>query len=339
MTTPIDFNRARFYDAVTAGGRLKHSLLSKERELTSTKWFGYRMLSPLAATKLFYELYAEARLSYVRSEIDVGLVGRLNSPKFDQLKSSDFAAAWTARQRADEYAVPYDLYIDFAHWFWGRRSRGGRSRAPRINQLHFTETSRIAWQAEFAKFVLDRLELYVHKLADVPQLRSAVYRGEPAQRQTREFILELCRNGTSNWENCVRKWCYDYPLMSPTSMRGLLSTRQDMRAVVTSLRKDPPPRSSLGQVEVDLRPACFAVPSTHDPVASVCATCSFAQGCEGASKLVTRRLIEETGHADPRRHAEREKANAREQKSYAKKRAGTVLVEELARLPQLRAGT
>jgi hypothetical protein len=136
LTTPIEFNRARFFDAVEAGKHLAHSVLARERELTSSKWFGYRMMSPLAATKLFYETYLEARVHFVKTEQDIGLLGRLTLRPFDRISGALFAAAWTARQRADEYAIPYEFYLDFAHHFWGRRSGGGRQRAPQINQLH-----------------------------------------------------------------------------------------------------------------------------------------------------------------------------------------------------------
>jgi hypothetical protein len=111
-----------------------------------------------------------------------------------------------------------------------------------------------------------------------------------------------------------------------------------MRAILENLRLDPPARSLITSAAVDLRPACFAVPATRNPGAPACAACSFADQCGVASQLVVRRIELDTGHPDPRGREFRQKANARQRKSYHKTRAKTLALASQATSPAVAAG-
>lgn len=321
---PID---KRITGAIAAGIHIEHKVLAAERELDDLKWFAYRFLSPYDATKLFYRLYLEKRRDYVRGNIDMGLLPKLRDRSLLQLKPSAVTQLWMARQRADEIGLPYGVYLQHAMEFWSRRSgdgyAGARAKyAPSINQLHFTDRSEAAWRIELAKIGPDLAALDAPSLAYVPELGASAFAGEPAQIDAREFIATLSRSAAS-WEWEVRKWCYDYPIMSLLSMRRLMP-RDSMIRVISALRAFPSARRSAPIVVPDLRPSCFAISRTYSEVADKCASCRFAESCRTSSDSVLGALKAVTGHADPRRAKLRKRANARQRKFDTKKRAARI---------------
>lgn len=107
--------------------------LAFERMLTNTRWFDYRFLHPVEATKLYVEAYErEYRAAYAAT------YSTLNAPYIRVVGWSDmmadmeikrmkelFAGFWRGRQHADVLGMPYDLYIRLAFKerlrFWKRR--------------------------------------------------------------------------------------------------------------------------------------------------------------------------------------------------------------------------
>ena len=67
----ITLKRERLNDAVFAATNLEHKRFLIERELVQLKWYGYRFLTPLAATKLFYDTYNEHLINYLRVNKDI----------------------------------------------------------------------------------------------------------------------------------------------------------------------------------------------------------------------------------------------------------------------------
>lgn len=189
-----------------------------------------------------------------------------------------------------------------------------------MNQLHYSDKSKFAWLTELDKQLADLTQMAAPKLAEVPELAAAAYRGEPAQRDARTCIAYLCQLSASSWADLVRKWCFDYPIMSPLGMRNLMP-RDVVKQVIQGLRAAPPARRPPPTVAPDLRPSCFAMPSAFSAASDMCASCRFAGSCAVASGEVMEAIEAATGHRDPRRAMLRRAANKRQRKHDAKKRA------------------
>lgn len=316
LFAPFD---ARTTGAVAAGIGLEHKVLAAERDLDSVKWFAYRFMSPMSATREFYRTYLENRRRYVWKNVDIGVLPMLRDRPLLTLAPKDLTAVWTARQRADELGLPYEFYISFSMNFWSRRSGEGRnSRAPRWNQLHFTANSKYAWTTEMNKVLLEHLKVVADELASVPELDANSFDNAPGQREARAFVGILWEAGALSANMFVRKWCYDYPVMSLLSMRRIIP-RDMLRRVLTSLDDYPQKRASKPAGKVDLRPSCFAMPGAYAPVTPKCSTCIFAAKCESASNEVKGLIYSVAGSEDPRR-AQRLKAGRERQRRYEQKK-------------------
>lgn len=316
---------SRITGAIAAGTHIEHKVLAQERELEAHRWFAYRFLSPFSATDLFYRTYLEHRRRYVGSYIDIGLLPLLRERPLLALKPADITQVWKARQRADSIGLPYGAYLEHSLEFWNRRSGEGYAEArskrpPRYNQLHFSKKSEFAWMAEFNKRLLHVAQVSAMALAEVPELDASCFVGEAAQHAARAYIRSLCELATASWEDLVRKWCYEYPVMSVLSMRRLMP-RDVMVQVIDRLRSSRPSRRPLPTVAPDLRPSCFAVPGAHSSAADRCGSCRFAASCKTATREVLDVIVAATGSDDPRRAQLRKPANVRQRKLDAKKRA------------------
>lgn len=115
--------RDRLVDNVGTIRTIMPDVLARERELANSKWFAYRFMSPLAATKLFADLYRKGVKAYVRKHRDIEEAEKANGIAnniFSQASGS-LTQLWQARQKTDELGLPYDLLIDFGFHFASRR--------------------------------------------------------------------------------------------------------------------------------------------------------------------------------------------------------------------------
>lgn len=137
--------------------RVSASLLKNESKLATTAWFDYRLLHPTTRTYLFAHFYEEAYRYMLRLHVDYeqaeGDNPRTFLPKNDPLgkplsvlkreeKSGVIGAfrnctmVWKARQKADEYGIPYDVFC-----MSGMKAAIGRiwQRTPNPSQLYSQE--------------------------------------------------------------------------------------------------------------------------------------------------------------------------------------------------------
>ena len=129
--------------------------LTGEPKLLTKKWFDYRFLSPLEATLQFGAAYREGVRKYVHKNLDRDLAQRVEgvSVALPSAPTSTFTQLWAARQRADEFCIPYEEFIEFSFAFAAGRKR---QMAPTPIQLHANPTTEYAWHAEFEKFKANR---------------------------------------------------------------------------------------------------------------------------------------------------------------------------------------
>ena len=90
----ITLKRERLNDAVFAATNLEHKRFLIERELVQLKWYGYRFLTPLAATKLFYDTYNEHLINYLRVNKDKELADSFAAIAWDDFAKDLPRLAW-----------------------------------------------------------------------------------------------------------------------------------------------------------------------------------------------------------------------------------------------------
>lgn len=95
-----------------------------ELMLFGTKWFDYRMLTPLQATRLYVSKYEPAYRKIYARYFDRTIAEYIKVPTLDALllgvagndriKKAQFTAMWHGRQCADLLGMPYEEYIPLA---------------------------------------------------------------------------------------------------------------------------------------------------------------------------------------------------------------------------------
>lgn len=337
--------KTRFDHAVFVASKLEHHRLEMERELQPIKWIGYRFMTPLDATRLFYDKYRAARVEYVREHKDVELARKLRTVSFDEFarRPEALAGAWFARQAADTLGVPYNIYVDFGLWFWSRRSGGGRQGVPQITQLGYKESSEVAWRTEFEKYAKDRIALAYRSLADVPQLRASSFEGTSEQVVARDLILDHCQASAASWAHSIETWCYTYPILTPDCFAArvpgdVLRSALDLVDISGTVAMETESASpSL------LWPSCHGMPNALDPDHEGCANCAFADSCGQFATMVKAEVLGQAGREEPRRAQLRVSPNKRMRAFRARKKAAAAgaptdalsLPEKSSPLPEL----
>ncbi|MGV1754807.1 hypothetical protein [Agrobacterium sp. CG674] len=104
-------------------------------DLYATKWFDYRMMTPLQATKVYIDCYAAVYKRIYAREFDRERAEHIKPIDFDKLRigiqkgatkeKTKFVGCWHGRQIADFIGIPYMDYIDLAMTFRMRRWKQG----------------------------------------------------------------------------------------------------------------------------------------------------------------------------------------------------------------------
>lgn len=327
ITLDLSHKKQRFDDAVLAATCLEHFRLTTERELQDLKWFGYRFMTPLSATELFYDTYHRLRVDYVREHKDRDLAEKLVKVPFSTYAEdkAKLAKAWSARQAADTFGMPYDLYIEFGLWFWSRRGGGGRSNVPQINQLGYTDASEVAWRAGFEKFASDdRIWMACRSLADVPQLHPGAFDGTAEQVAARRFIADLCVRSERSWSSIIEMWCNTYPVMTPEAFATVVSLDVLEETLAIGATTAPAPASMTTMLlPGSLWPSCHGMPNAMDTEVATCRDCTSSASCDRLASLVKSKVLESTGFEEPRRKELRKSENERMRRLRAKQKAAS----------------
>lgn len=261
------------------------SVLCNERELTNTKWYSYRFMSPLEATLEFGKAYQSAVKRYVQINIDVDLSKTITGASLSVPKKPDrvFTQLWLARQEADRRGIPYEDYLEFCFDFASARKR---KMAPMPNQLRPNPKTSVAWEAKFAQFLEIRLE-HIIRTAKLPdQYRFEAFRGLSSQVALRSFIRKFIETSGNPQHMALADWCGAKRIIPIRSAivppnRHLIKNaisilRQDRAAGI--LAKYPTPLSTM--TEVDYWPSCAGVPFAKADTAPECLACPVKDACE-----------------------------------------------------------
>ena len=287
-------------------------VLKRERERAHTKWFAYRFMSPLEATKLFADLYRIAFKRYVRIHRDVGDAEAANGlgTRIFGGPSSSLTEVWNARQRADELGLPYNLLMEFSFDFAGRRTR---KRAPRPGQLFDSGEAEIAWPINLEKWIADPLHVEIQRLS-MPQYRNENYRSFPVQKEFHDYILESIEERVGAWGPKLAHHClhrHHLPVSKaikivPKGARG--STVRHLRGELEFITDQSSGVERLP--DVSFAPACFGLPFAAQDASPECLACPLSNSCSQAVHAVSEHLHNRHGVLSQLEHGR--KMNTRE---------------------------
>lgn len=177
--------------------RVSPKLLEHETGLYRTKWFDYRMITPLQATRQYIDAYGEIYRRHFRANFDSTASQYIKTLSVDgiwqQMNSNDdkvrrkamrsFTGCWRGRQVADAMGIPYRLYIDMALRarldFWKQRNM---PQASQLYSLMVVERVHERW------LELQGSQLY---LSDDPAYLVQNYAGIPHQDDYHEWLMRL----------------------------------------------------------------------------------------------------------------------------------------------------
>ncbi|OIS90679.1 hypothetical protein [Brucella cytisi] len=322
----------RLDDTVEAMRLLQPKVLAHERQVAHKKWYGYRFMTPLAATRYFATLYREGFKSYVRRHKDREEAERCHglTPGIFQKPSGSLTQLWKARQRADELGLPYELLIEFGFEFASRRIW---KHIPNPVQLFGSKNSSVAWPIEFEKFMKERMPLFAQRFSGLPQYRTENYRGFPVQDEFRAYLIGHIEKSERGWQQRL-----EGPTVRTRHLPLLIGLRlapkdrrrriiQDMKEDVRNSLIVPEPVEKLPLIA--FAPACFGMPVAKKGVnTSNCASCPFAKKCDHFSdvagvELLRRHPAECAERAEKRRQQlegqRRRTANCRKRKEESLK--------------------
>lgn len=330
MSTSNQSLRDRLSSLIAATKIVPPNELALESELYNTKWFAYRFMNPVEATMLFGSLYIEQRQAYIRRNIDREASERAKPFRFaaglPSRPSHLLTKLWKARQVADRFTIPYEMYLTFCFRFAEARTRRC---APQPEQLKPTADSERAWHIEFEKFFKAEFDHWVDR-AELPDaLRIEAFNHHPAQIAFREFVVGHVRLHPTAWHVSLGRWSVQKRVV-PLRAFVTPSNREVIRAAIPRLRADlksglltrQGTRANLSADE--LYPVCFSVPFASG-AAGECAACPFGLVCQrGATAVATRAGVNLLAHdpdGDRRRRLTRERVKKHRE---SKKLAGTL---------------
>jgi hypothetical protein len=322
--TPFSVRQIRHQALTTASRFIDPKLLEKERELTTTKWFGYRFMSPLEATELFRMLYQAACQSYVRKNIDIEVAKIYKGVASVRplAPNGEFTQLWIARQRADAFCMPYESYLAFCFHFAGRRTR---SLPPRPGQLHANDKTAAAWTAEFNKWRTTNDKPELDQFLPPVQYRLEAFSGLPAQVAFHEYIFSHAEAGAEPWERVMGRWCLAKLVIPIEKFQSVMGDGLFASAIewLTTHRSLLPTEFDpfVAPTAEEFWPTCFGVPGARDPNAASCLACPVSRGCEKLANLVSCGVMAETGSVDPVGDAKRATTAIRVSKWRARKKA------------------
>lgn len=269
-------------DTIEMSRLIMPAVIERERELAHSKWFPYRFISPLRATKHFADLYREGYRAYVRKNVDVELGERvkgLSLQIFNQ-PSGDLTQLWQARQRADDLGVPYELLISFGFHFASRRRW---KNPPRPLQLFGTKKSGVAWPAEFEKYRDEHLPLALDRMSGPAQYRTENYRGLADQDEFRDRLRGRLRESVKPWSSTIGQQCVEQRHLPLSSVLELVpehlhnSVAERVRDDLQSGALDPVERECLP--DTAFVPGCYGTHSPESSSMAMCRSCPFAAQC------------------------------------------------------------
>lgn len=282
--------RERTAQILKAGQWLRPAQFAMERELSMSKWFDHRFISPVAATLVFSKAYSEAFKQLWRANMDAEeSVLKLGTSPSIWDSSREFVTLWNARQKADELGIPYSFFVREAMEAVLRRAK--RKRFPRPGQLYDDKTL-VTVVTKWEEAVNDTSIGW----SRMPHYKSENAADLPHQRDHERTVLGLAHRRFGHPDFLGRRIYLDRTLSPDTAAAEFGHERiEDAKHRVED--EKPIARESLS--EEALRPGCFAIPHANDPAAQPCRECRLAIRCARAAAATLKQIERRYGSQDP----------------------------------------
>lgn len=319
-------DQRRVASIIDGAAVIPRDTLAREADLMLTKWPAYRFLSPMQATDLFAEEYRAAykRILHQASDVDHGKNAKPLEGLNSLTNNSAYTQVWIARQHADEFCVPYNIYLDFPFAFAAARER---HTWPSPNQLRPKPDSdqETAWMAKFkAHWDVEHLRVELVRMPLMAQYARAADASLPAQAAFRELLLEVWQQTSARLDSLlggfVRQRSY-LTVEDCESAYGQEPVQRALELVAMDAELGLWPtmdHSPLGRT--DLWQACIGTPGIDTETVSVCQECSQREECRKLQSIIERRLVQAHGTADPVKERKRT-SNRERQRAYRAKQA------------------
>lgn len=297
-----------------------------EAKLAETRWYAYGFMSPVEATLEFAHAYITALQRYVRrhfdrDEAESAAAIRVGVPSE---RSAKFTQLWRARQKADEFGVPYEVLFDFGFDFAGQRKR---KRFPLPHQIFATDASHDAWWSMFVVNAGQLSELAMRRL-EMPHYRIEHDRGLQIQRNFRQWIREDLETSTQNpvdyigWIAIKNRYLSQEECLSAFPPERAPDIQDRLTYELETGRIEPEPMTELG--DDDFLIGCFGISEAIKAPESNCDACPLRELCEATAALVNRATVRRTGHASPQTEADLERNRRNVAACRARKKAAAL---------------
>ena len=249
-----------------------------ERDLSMTKWFDYRFLTPLEATMQFVEDYRFVFRAKWKSNFDAATADlkRGTAKKGLFADRREFSTFWNARVCADSMGVRYPFFINTTMEVALRR--GKWKRLPRPGQLwnkaDCLAAVAVRWEEELAgRQAVSALAHY----------RPENFLGLPHQLDHRQHVLQVAKK-RSNFRGALGSYIDIDRLVSVAQAEAAYGARvvaMAREAVSSSVAPAPQEMLPLDR----LLPSCFGLPVAVDRTLPPCAACPLVERCATASGI------------------------------------------------------
>jgi hypothetical protein len=337
MSVTQDVRPERIQSLVEMQRIIPRQYLAIEADLMVSKWSAYRFMSPRQATALFIEKYAAAYKECLRVNYDVDAAVRADPTKTldTTTNNSRYTQVWMARQYADEWGLPYDVFLEFCFDFAARRK--DRRYFPQPNQLGPNGTTGEAWSEAIAKFVEDRYPLAFKRMSPMVQYTVDNHAALPAQMAFENELLAFGRTADGSLEYFIAHRMVALRQLSEATYRAAFGDELVERAIA---RASSDIESGVMPVEIYEPPVegamwqgCLGVNGIDHAVSSICGSCGQYELCGKVREIVDKQVVKTTGYSDPLREKELENGRRDVARSRAKKKAALALTRA-ASLPE-----
>lgn len=321
MTNNAD--EIRFERLIWSACHIPAEVRATEPDLMMKKWFDYRFISPEDATRRFIRHYQDVFRKKFAEHKDVEHAKHVQGIEWTKYLSDDRTRTqmWKARQRADEFGIPYDFYIWSSFEFALRRKR---KMFPQPNQLHHPDKAEEYWLEYLATKWDQALEAGTHRVTH-PAYRIENYKDLPAQREYRQTVCEQAMASGHQLSNYIRQYSIDRMQVPAEEFAKYVSPEmfeRAMESVQSDLRHFPPEKPDEATVSTtQLWPSCLGLPGSYASTNPVCAACPMASKCTVVSRFIEGNVSARRPAVDPKLEVKREKAMLRQRRKRERERA------------------
>ena len=289
--------KSRINDLIAARRCIQSKYLSLEQELQETKWFAYRFMSPLQATRKFALAYQKFYDRAFAAHFNRNAKPRaVNWAEFGKPCRS-MTQLWIGRQNADRLGVPYESYLEFFEDFNTRRPR---KHLPRPNQIEGSKAAKAIWPPLLANFLSERAWYQLVRL-EVPQLHVANFRGLAAQIAFQKWALDVVRTSSTTFAQALEQLAFRQGLLPPEAFSTLWE-KEPYEEAIRRLCEDRRHGRIITVQAASLStaaywPTCFGLNATSlDGIA--CESCPFQKDCRKVCDRMSQVLAEDYSRPD-----------------------------------------